>query len=50
LAELRLMELDMRLERVDVRREREAALADLASFVAADVPPDGLLTTTSSSN
>jgi len=50
LAELRLMELDMRLERVDVRREREAALADLASFVAADVPPDGLLTTTASSN
>ena len=50
LAELRLMELDMRLERVDVRREREAALADLASFVAADVPPDGLLTATSSSN
>jgi len=27
-------ELDMRLERVDVRREREAGLADLASFVA----------------
>jgi len=50
LAELRLMELDMRLERVDVRREHEATLADLASFVAADVPPDGLLTTTSASN
>jgi cobalt-zinc-cadmium efflux system outer membrane protein len=50
LAELRLMELDMRLERVDVHREREAALADLASFVAADVPPDGLLTRTSTSN
>jgi outer membrane protein TolC len=47
LAELRLMELDMRLERVDVRRERETALAELASFVVADVPPDGLLTATS---
>jgi len=50
LAELRLMELDMRLERVDVRREREAALADLASFIAADVPPDGLITKTATSN
>lgn len=45
LAELRLMELAMRIERVDARRERELAVADLASFVAADVPADAHLTT-----
>lgn len=45
LAELRLMELAMRIERVDARRERELAVADLASFVAADVPTDAHLTT-----
>lgn len=44
LAELRLMELSMRVERVDLRRERELAVADLASFVAADVPNDSALT------
>jgi outer membrane protein TolC len=48
LAELRLMELGMRLERVDTRREREVALADLAAFVAADVPANAPLTTSSS--
>jgi outer membrane protein TolC len=45
LAELRLMELAMRIERVDARRERELAVADLASFVATDVPTDAHLTT-----
>jgi outer membrane protein TolC len=48
LAELRLMELGMRLERVDTRREREVALADLATFVAADVPANAPLATSSS--
>jgi outer membrane protein TolC len=43
LSELRLMELSMRLERVDTRRERELALADLAAFVAADVPENAPL-------
>jgi len=45
LAELRLMELSMRIERVDTRRERELAVADLALFVAADVPADAHLNT-----
>ncbi len=45
LAELRLMELSMRLERVDTRRERELAVAELASFVASDLPADAHLTT-----
>ena len=48
LAELRLMELGMRLERVDTYREREVALADLAAFVAADVPANAPLATSSS--
>jgi outer membrane protein TolC len=43
LAELSLMELDMQLERVDVRRERELALADLAAFVAAEPYDSSLL-------
>ena len=44
LAELRLMQLAMQLERADARREREAALADLSVLVAGDVPAAGLLT------
>jgi cobalt-zinc-cadmium efflux system outer membrane protein len=44
LAELRLMQLAMQLERADARREREAALADLSLLVAGDVPAAGLLT------
>jgi outer membrane protein TolC len=43
LAELRLMQLAMQLERADARREREAALADLSLLVAGDVPAAGLL-------
>ncbi len=43
LAELRLMQLAMQLERADARREREAALADLSLLVAGDVPTGGLL-------
>jgi hypothetical protein len=42
------MELGMRLERVDTYREREVALADLAAFVAADVPANAPLATSSS--
>jgi len=44
IAELRLMQLAMQLERADARREREAALADLSLLVAGDVPTAGLLT------
>ncbi|MDR0902031.1 MAG: TolC family protein [Opitutaceae bacterium] len=47
LAGMRLMELDMRLERAGARRERESALADLSLLVAGDVPADGLLITSS---
>jgi cobalt-zinc-cadmium efflux system outer membrane protein len=43
LAELRLMQLAMQLERADARREREAARADLSLLVAGDVPAAGLL-------
>jgi len=49
LAELRLMELDLRLERAAARRQRETSLADLALLVADTIPSDGLTAAETSS-
>jgi hypothetical protein len=43
LAELIMVRLDLRLELAAARRDRDAALADLAALVATDLPTGGLL-------
>jgi hypothetical protein len=43
LAELRLMQVDMRLEYAAAQRERETALAELSRLVADGIPAEGLL-------
>ena len=43
LSELRLMELDLKRERIAAHRQRETALVDLSLLVAGEVPAEGLL-------
>jgi outer membrane protein TolC len=49
LTELRLMRLDLELDRAAARRDRETALADLSRLAAGDVPSAGLRADPSSS-
>ena len=43
LAELIMMQLDMRLELAAARRDRDTALAELAGMAASSLPTEGLL-------